>query len=178
MSARYSYTRFLPSHSLLFAPDRFDRDLVRDFLFAFSRAEYALKWAGFVRGGRWGELKIEWSRFAEDIAPQLSASSDDQVSKARQYLTENPPKREALSASGLKWQRRVRRADQSDAQFLIESVTQVRNNLFHGGKELMGLLAERDRQLVDSALTMVVFAVSVHGRVAAIFQEAGPSVAA
>jgi hypothetical protein len=178
MSSANSYTRFLPSCGASFSPDRFDRDLVRDFLFAFSRAEYALKAAGFVRAGKWGELHILWSAFAEEIAETLNAAADLDVLEAQRYLRDNPPKKQVLSASGLQWQAREKRNNQTDAQFLVESVTQVRNNLFHGGKELMGRLAERDRELVGAALTTVAFAVSAHVCVSALFEEVGPMVVA
>lgn len=174
-----AYARFLPSRSLLFSPDQFDRDLVRDFLFAFSRAEYALKTAGFLKRGGYDEPKIEWRRFAETIAVELDGTLlDEKVLQAREYLSEHPPDRQVFPKSGLQWQPRVQRPDQTNAQFLIESVTQVRNNLFHGGKELMGRLAERDRELVEAALIMVVFAVSLDDRVSALYLDAGPRAAA
>jgi hypothetical protein len=178
MATQPVFTLFLPSHSPLFARDRFDGDLVRDFLFAFSRAEYALKAAGFVRAGRYSEPRILWASFADEVASELVASVYEDVLRSRRYLVEHPPMKQVFSESGLKWHARARGHSQTEAQFLIESVTQVRNNLFHGGKELMGRLAERDQSLIEAALIMVAFAVSSHHRVAAFYEDAGPRVAA
>jgi hypothetical protein len=174
----HSYTRFLPSSNSLFALDPVDRDLVRDFLFAFSRAEYALKASGFVTRGASPEPRIQWDEFAREIATDLANPTSDEVSRAKQYLNDYPPMKQVYRQSSLRWEARVRSAEQTPETFLIRSVTQVRNNLFHGGKELRGPLAERDRRLVHSALTMVAFAVSVHDRVAMYYGEVGPRVAA
>jgi hypothetical protein len=173
-----AYSDLLPSRNLLFASDRLDRDLVRDFLFVFSRAEYALKACGFVSGRQNGDPIIEWKRLAHNLGNRLLEPVDAALDTAREYLLSYPPRKQSFTGLGLAWKERVRSADQSEAAFLMESVKQVRNNLFHGGKELMGRLAERDKVLVQSALLVIAFAISSHPDVRRAFCDAGPERAA
>lgn len=174
MNGSSSYSRLLPSESFLFASDRFDRDLVRDFLFVFSRAEYALKATGFVKVGPHDVPKIQWTDFARELGDRLFNCPDAAIENAQQYLVENPPKKQTYGTHGLVWKERRQRSDQSSAEFLIESATQVRHNLFHGGKDLMGRLAERDRELVQAAMLIIAFAISLHPQVEKVFQDDGP----
>lgn len=176
MAVSTSYKHLLPSESSLFASNRFDRDLVRDFLFVFSRAEYALKKAGFVHAGFNDVPKIEWREFASKLGDRLLNCPDEAIESAELYLSTNPPKKQTYGPHGLEWRERSRRSDQSAAQFLIESATQVRHNLFHGGKDLMGRLAERDSELVSAALLVIAFAISLDSEIQKAFQDAGPTI--
>jgi hypothetical protein len=172
-----TYKDFLPSRHGLFAGTRFDRETVADFLLLFSRAEYALKAAGFVRRGQYDEPKIQWSRFADSIREDLRPTSDGALQEAFQYLGDHPPHRQVLEGHHLRWRPRTTRTDQTLEAFLIESITTVRNNLFHGGKELSTPLTERDRILVRSALLVLAHAISVSESVAHEFAEAGGDIA-
>ena len=165
----------LPGSETFFLADKVERDLVLAFLMTFARAEYALKAKGFARPISSGGISIGWDCFAEEIAPRLWESDDQAVSKAIDYLTRNPPMREVLGPE--RWEERKPNRHQ-DTRFLIRSVTTVRNNLFHGGKEMRWRLAERDRDLLESCLTVLKYCLALHEGVWRAFAEAGPSHAA
>src|SRR5438876_12413600 len=119
------YEQLLPANNRLFASERFDRDLVRDFLFLFSRAEFALKAAGLVRPRAHEQPHVEWERFARGLGGRLLSAPDAEVAEAESYLTDHPPDREVLEDQVLRWRRRRQRADQTREDFLIESVKTV-----------------------------------------------------
>lgn len=165
----------LPDSETFFLADKVERDLVLAFLMTFARAEHALKAEGFASQNSSGGILIGWDCFAEKIAPRLWEPDDQAVSEAIDFLTSNPPKREVLGPEH--WQKRKPNSGQ-DARFLIRSVTTVRNNLFHGGKEMTWRLAERDRDLLESCLTVLKHCLALHEGVWRAFAEAGPSHAA
>lgn len=161
----------LPAARALFSPVRIDRELVAEFFMRFARAEFALKRAKFVRPGKFGEPKIKWDDFATVCGSRLFDSTDPSITAAIAYLVEHPPKQEIVAFPY--W--RSRPIDNpKDPVFLIKSICTVRNNLFHGGKEIEGLLAERDRQLILSALQVLCFAVSLQEEVSEAFGELPP----
>jgi hypothetical protein len=50
----------------------------------------------------------------------------------------------------------------------------VRNNLFHGGKELRWLMAERDRRLIESSLVVLAHCITLNKNVHDAFLEMPP----
>ncbi len=170
--------QILPEAERLFAPSRFDRELVTEFLFFFSRAEFALKAAGFAEPDRNDAPKMRWSSFADSLAGCLNSLNDTALADAYQVLNTRPPHRHVFKDGQLCWRPRRRRDGQSPEAFVIESVTTVRNNLFHGGKELTSPFSERDRELVRSALVVLAHAVSLHPTVRSHFGDTGPDRAA
>lgn len=177
MRTHLRYEDLLPRNHALFAATRFDRETVADFLLLFSRAEYALKAAGLVSAGAADAPQISWDRFANTLPGKLSPPPDPAIADALQYLQHHPPDRQVLKQGHLRWLPRTISSGQSEEAFLIRSITTVRNNLFHGGKELARPFAERDRLLVRSALLVLAYALSRHETVLAAYLDAGPDVA-
>jgi hypothetical protein len=160
----------------LFSPARLDRDLVADFFMLFARAEFALKRAGFASPqGREG-VGVDWDRFARSLGPAVTSPTDQRILEAVEYLQENPPQKQVFRNGRLEWKNREC-TDPSDAVFVVRSVTAVRNNLFHGGKEVVGLMAERDRQLLEHSLLMLAYCLTLHLDVFNAFGELGPEAA-
>lgn len=170
-----SYRRLIPGNSHLFDAPTHDKDLVRDFLFVFSRAEYALKWSNYVCRGYNNAPTVNWEKFIAEIEKPFARDADKHLADARKFLMENPPKRQVFQDSKLVWKLRSQ-GDQTTGMFLIHSVKHVRNNLFHGGKELGGKLVARDRDLIASAITVLAFAISLDPAVARVYEDAGPRV--
>jgi hypothetical protein len=174
------YLLSVPGARQLFSPTRVDLHLVVNFFMTFARAEWALKRAGFfsARGKLKDEIKIEWDKFAESIASSVKAVPDARLRDAIDYLTGNPPRRHIVNASGeLDWIPREPR-NHSDAVFLVRSITTVRNNLFHGGKELSWLMAERDQRLLESSLLVLTYCIGLNSKVVGAFAELAPEPAA
>jgi hypothetical protein len=157
----------------MFSSPRIDRELVTDFFMTFARAEFALKCAGFVKAGPHLEPQVRWGDFASSLGDTVLSSRDPAVQRAIDYLTTRPPQKQCVKNGALTWVAREPKRPR-DPVFLVTSITTVRNNLFHGGKEIQGPLTERDRRLIRSALDLLVYAVSQHECVLRAFQELQP----
>jgi hypothetical protein len=168
-----NYQEYLPSKHNLFSRDRIDRELILDFFLVISRMEYALKAAGYVKKGRNGEPVIKWKNFTQELQGKLIFDDDNTLSQAYQFLISEPPDSQKYNGS-LHWKKRTQRDDQTEEDFVIESVRTVRNNLFHGGKEPTAPLTERNKKLIKSALLIAAFAVSAHPSVGSAFDQIGP----
>ena len=157
----------------LFNKERFDRDLVADFLFLYSRAEYALKAAGFIQGyGADEPLMVDWWAFAEALSHDPKVDQDPVLEKAVLFLTSCPPRLQWCAAPGsLKWKARRKRSKETLTEFLVKAVCDVRNNLFHGGKNLSGRLEERDTKLIDAAIVVLEWTLRVREEVWTAFDD-------
>ncbi len=70
-----------------------DTTLITDFFFAFSRFEYALKRAGYVRANDDGYAEANWAAFGRSIRRLYERDRDQNptFSEAVDYLINNPP---------------------------------------------------------------------------------------
>lgn len=109
-----------------------DRDVVLTFFENFSRAEYALKRAGYAVE-RGGAVQAAWDRFADRLHAKFFATNDDALTAAVDYFFTSPPLKQTLSAGVMGWAPAEVKAARTLRQLLI-FVRRVRNNLFHGGK--------------------------------------------
>jgi hypothetical protein len=167
----YEYFSSLSEASNLFGSRRIDRDLVANFFMTFSRAEYALKRAGFFSRDKGGGVDIQWDKFADSIAHSLTGTKDTRLTRAINYLTEHPPRKQFVNAVGhLDWKER-KKGNQSDAVFVVRSITTVRNNLFHGGKEVAWTMAERDHDLIENSLIVLAHCLNQNHEVRIAFAE-------
>lgn len=131
-----------------------NNELVLQSFATFSRFECALKRAGFVTGNTY--VRPDWKRFArETLETQLASIQDVEFTEAKAYLLQYPPKRQVIAQSGnaMQWRENARGPRESDAEYLLRLVRDVRNNLFHGGKYPDGLVSER--RLRNSRLLQV-----------------------
>ncbi|HXD32919.1 MAG TPA: hypothetical protein VN643_17475 [Pyrinomonadaceae bacterium] len=168
-TVRYYESQLAPA-SPLFSVSPVDKKLLTDFFMVFARTEYALKKAKYVKGRR-GQPEILWDEFARRIGDSLFASNEPAVTRAIKHLIEKPPRRQVVKDDKLTWEGRTSNNQADLSVFLIRSITTVRNNLFHGGKQIKGLLAERDRRLLESCLNLLSFAISLDADVWYFFQE-------
>jgi hypothetical protein len=166
--------QLVPFH--LFSPNRLDRELVADFFMLFARAEYALKKAGFIKPRGDEGFDVDWDRFARSLATVLTSPDDPQITEAVRYMQERAPQKQVFRGGRLSWKNRVC-PDATDPVFVVRSITTVRNNLFHGGKEIVGLMAERDRQLLQHSLLVLAYCLTVNAEVLDAFGELGPETA-
>jgi len=125
----------------------FHPDLALDFFLVFSRFEFALKRAGFVRDGAKQAL-ADWEKFAKALK-KIDTSA---VLKCCTYLREHPPKKQVLDGGQLSWTLPTRNG--ADIEKILLDVRTIRNNVFHGGKYGPGPVDEplRDRQLIKDCL--------------------------
>lgn len=112
-------------------------DLITEFFFVFSRFEYALKRAGYVRSNHQGYAEANWAGFARSVRRLYERDRDQNptFSAAVDYLLDNPPKCQVVGTNrSLEWADLDRRQGQTEIGWLLVIVRAVRNNLFHGGK--------------------------------------------
>ena len=165
---RYYLSRLAAARRLFSSP-KIDKDLLTDFFMTFARAEYALKKAGYLSQQK--IPKIQWDKFAAKIGQRLLSSEEPAVQHAIKYLMKNPPARQVVKNRNLIWEPRHCDKQKPDALFLINSITTVRNNLFHGGKKIQEPLAERDFRLLLSCLNLLSFALTLDKEVLRFFQD-------
>jgi hypothetical protein len=150
------------------------RELVTEFFMLFARAEFALKRAGFVINYQRGErVDVDWDRFACSLGDAVTSPTDDRILEGVKYLQRKAPKKQVLRNGQLQWKDRPC-PDLRDPKFVIRSITTVRNNLFHGGKEIVGLMAERDRQLLENSSLVLAYCLKINEEVYHAFEELGP----
>jgi len=139
--------------------------LVSDFFAFFSRMEYALKAAGYVRGVR-GRATPDWRRFGEVVAPQLDAVREQVILDAVAYLTNEPPLVQTLKG----WEHRVLKGN-GRGERAIDAAQRVRHNLFHGGKHTPESKPGRDLRLVESAYVVLKAALELEPHVEHAFSN-------
>lgn len=120
------------------------------FFFTFSRFEYSLKCNGFYKKRKKYEYaEVDWSTLIRNINPEFFTKA----SACAQYIIDNPPKLQIIDNGGLSWRDC---ASPNDVNSLIFAVRTVRNNLFHGGKDIaLNNDSARDMQLLKDAQRII-----------------------
>lgn len=121
-------------------------------LFAtFSRFEYGLKRAGFLKYNEVGsKAEANWDQFASSLGEDFYASCKNDT-KLTEFF-EFPPQLLKVSSNDplkLCW---MSEREISNGATLFQSVRDVRNSLFHGEKDKR---VERDQRLVGFALRIL-----------------------
>ena len=145
---------------------------VFEFMAAFAKFEYALKQAAFTRVGARGQVEADWAAFqssVHSVVDSLLPSEDPRAKSARALMNE-PPGVQALQPDKTpKWES-AGTWGKTDTDRLCSALKRVRNNLFHGGKELRGTLA-RDLDLVRWGLDVLDMLIESHDQVKTHFEE-------
>ncbi len=142
----------------------FDRDLV------FSLFEYALKLAGFCKGGQSGEAQPDWDNFAKTIHPKFKPQPNTELFAAVDYMTKLPVKKQVVQNKALVFALRQRPQNINDTVWLSVLVRGVRNNLFHGGKFRFD--EKRDPDLIKNSLVILEEWAQLHPNVEYVLQYA------
>jgi hypothetical protein len=130
-------------------------ELAKGLFLKFSRMEYALKQAGFLRKGI-DDAMPDWDAFGLTIQKKLEA--DEKLKAAVDYMKNDPPKAQKVENGEMVW-RAIPRNGNSTIE-LLNCVKRVRNNLFHGGKrghfwnnpQRDGDLMQHSMDIVDGCL--------------------------
>ncbi len=151
-----------------------DQSLTMDFFSNFSRFEYALKEAGYVkRNEQYGNAEIDWRKFRRAIRHSYNPEMNPEVADAVEYLFSEPPRSHALDSGSLTWEDLERKDYQTDIDWLLLLVKTVRNNLFHGSKYAYYSREEldRDTQLLKSSLVVLKAFISWNPKVKRHFEQ-------
>ena len=119
----------------------------------FSRAEYALKAAGFNCGD--GKAKANWDAFARKLVDLVATPQSEDLRMAVEFMLEYPPKQQMVIHGVLSW-KDCRPTGKTKAESLFLYIRRVRNNLFHGGKfNGHWFEPERSEMLIKHSLTII-----------------------
>jgi len=130
-------------------PNPKEAENITIFILWFSRYEFALKNGNYQVIGK-DNLEPDWGRFIADLNTQ-EVPIPNSLENELAYLKNNPPKKQLSDKSWKAIQRN------SDWEWIIRSLTTVRNNLFHGGKHFDGQILDpaRDQVLIDICLKIM-----------------------
>jgi len=129
---------------------------VVEFFLIFSRFEYALKQAGFLKNDR---AKPDWNSFSDEINDYLPSrkNKNDEFRKAIDYLNRYPPRIQIVKESNgrnlLDW--KSCKPQGNETRVLTEYIRRIRNNLFHGGK--FPFETNKDIPLINSATIVLKY---------------------
>lgn len=139
------------------------------FFLMFSRFEYALKRAGYLKKGT--RVEADWKKFGEEIEGKFAAQKCKELGEAIQYLEEKPPRIQIQNNGKLDWCETP--LEKGDIQGCADAVKRVRNNLFHGGKYPSGPVTDpsRDRELIRHSITVLKYLLELSNEVSRYYFE-------
>ena len=161
------------SHQHLLRLTGTDDGVLLKFFVNFSRFEYALKRAGFVTSGEYHSAKANWRGFAEKVSVGLGDVTEEEFKNAKSYLIKHPPRRQVFRDHSIRWEANGRWNKESEGQYLLRLVRDVRNNLFHGGKydnESVDDQSLRNSELLSASLTILDWCLKLEDRVKFYFE--------
>lgn len=149
---------------------RINKDLVFNFFIAFSRFEYALKRAGYLRSDKSG-VHPDWEKFVSELKTKFKPSTAKELERAVKYLKDNPPRKQIVKNKSLSWDIAHDTRKQPLVSLLIVYIRRVRNNLFHGGKFPMRPIEEpaRNEKLLNNSLVILNRCLELHTKVKSYF---------
>lgn len=145
-----------------------------DFFWKFSAFECALKREGFLRKGPTNGAEADWDRFASEVKQQFACVSTPGFRAALVKLQTLAPRRQVVRNDRLAWDPVLRKATDSDAEYILRLLRTSRNNLFHGGKYPDGPIEEvaRNRDILRAALAILDGCYEIHAGVKKWIDEA------
>jgi hypothetical protein len=144
-----------------FAKQNLNKELLMQFLMAFSRFEYALKRARYSKQTR-SLLSVDWRAFARECDGAVSGSVSDFQTQDALYLTDHPPRQQVKGGPrGVRFKSTDERIEPM-VESLLEKAYGVRNNLFHGGKWAPEEEPARNDRLLRGALDVLRGALRLH----------------
>ncbi len=134
-------------------------DLEIQFFKLFSRFEFALKKAGYLRV-RAGRISAHWDKFASDIGVRFF----DVVKEIHvaDTIIQQPPNKQVVDEGGeLGW--KACKSPENTVGLFV-AIRRIRNNLFHGGKH-ENPFNDRDQELLSQGIAILRLALETHDMV-------------
>ena len=131
-------------------------DEILTFVRTFARFEYSLKAAGYLCPSE-DDAKPDWERYGRTISGEAFVVAPEDVHASVTYFVAAPPQKQVAPEGRLRFVPGLPTTTPGSAVWLITMIRRVRNNLFHGGKEVRPdqLNPERDRLLICHAVTIL-----------------------
>lgn len=135
----------------------------------FSRAEYALKMAGFYTNSTY--LQPDWTRFASTVDTIITSPPSDELEAAVSFIVNAPPMKQVVRNNRLEWEPApVSTACLADE--VLVYIRRVRNNLFHGGKFNGRWFApERSEPLIQHSMTILSACIAENPATRSAFEQ-------
>lgn len=150
-----------------------DRDLLLQFVSAFSRFEYSLKRSGYLKAGK--KAEADWDTYANGLRGRFSTVGQRTFQDAVKFLINDPPKTQIVSESGLGWSSTPMGDGELYERYVLRLVSTVRNNLFHGGKypHPHGPIVDiaRNKRLLEAGVTVLSQCLELSETVRVAFEE-------
>ena len=138
--------------------NRIDKESISRFAFCMFRLEYSLIAEGYFRGSnkdRDGE-KPDFDNFIKEKIDKPKIMMCHESKRALNYLTKRPPKRMVRKMGSVEWVDLYRPIWMtSENVWCGRCIFQIRNNLFHGGKEMDHPADERNTLLLNCAVVLI-----------------------
>ena len=135
-----------------------DINITFEFFIVFSRVEFALKHSEYAKPDKSKNAMADWDRFTDvnehAFQIKLADMNNTALIEASNYLFNTPPKRLKLIANELNWENRDVIENRSFKE-LTSIIRGIRNNLFHGSKQLNIKEYSRDWELLNYGLIIL-----------------------
>lgn len=143
-----------------------------EFAAAFSRTEFALKSSSFLRAGRNGIAEPDWDAFANAVATAFEHSVEEHSKGVlvNALLAEPPRVQKYSSEAGLQWEPKSLGSG-SKALRACVAVRRIRNNFFHGGKDIVYGDQARNREFLQRGLVVLELLLPLDERVSSAFER-------
>ncbi len=148
------------------------QQLVFEFMITYARFECALKATNdFVRTDDKQVAYANWVGYSKSISYKFNKNRTQELSEAAGYLLDNPPKMQVLVGYYTEWTDRIIPDHFSDCAKLFWHISDVRNNLLHGGKFNGNYQPETSRnfRLIKSSLIVLNEFISLNEEVKSNF---------
>lgn len=109
------------------------QNIMNEFFITFSRFEFALKNSNYVNTDN-VKVMANWDTFTQSISNSFNIEKTQILKKSVEYLLDNPAKLQIIQNGQLGWENRVFQANSPIINKLSQTIRDIRNNLFHGGK--------------------------------------------
>ena len=132
-----------------------------------------------MKSGPAGSANPDWPKFADKVDASLASITDADFIAAKSFLLHRPPQKQMFVAPNrMRWEPNSRKVGESETEYLLRLVRDVRNNLFHGGKYPsadggpVDGKALRNSNLLEACLTILDKCRSQNANVETRFAEA------
>lgn len=129
------------------------QEVIIKFFISFARLEFVLKYNNWVKS----DGQVDWRQFYRNKGKVYKTwrmkTSDDRVLRAIEYLKLEPPQTLEKRNEDLKFVP-LKVGNRTNLSLLSLYIKTVRNNLFHGNKEI-GADNGRDQKLLECSLVVI-----------------------
>ncbi len=130
------------------------QETIVKFFLIFARFEFLLKFKGCINKS---DCTVNWACFTKrnraTYEARLNSGISSNLKEAIDYILQNPPKKLISENGKFKWKAEPRYS-KNKLHLLSLNIRIIRNNLFHGNKDLGGDNG-RDKALLQASLIII-----------------------